>query len=720
MAFADDVVERRKAFVELEDRAAKAMHDELQTMLDEAKAKLDGLSDYTDTDGKLVNNEPSRKRMQAIIRDIQGAINDACLKAKGELIDARETAFKMGAATLQYATEKATGHDFETSTAQIFTQAAKEAATRKVLLDPSNNGKDGTKPDEMFDNVNQWTQEQVQDVLSKAILRGQSIDKTSKQLQAKGDVTKRAATRIVRTNVNAAMNEGHMAFYRDNPEVFSGVRWDAVMDARTSTICAGLNGRFFTLQEEPPGPPAHPNCRCTLVGVLADDLAEEDKAGALKRVKDTATGEYQEVPRDRKFAEWLKEQPASKSKKITGSATKDLLFRDGHLELNELVKPNLKTRTDKEAVELALAKEPDSGKLQALAEKVSAAKRSLQEIDVEDALLAAQNKFNRGSGDEDEKRRKRLDEEQPPQPPVNPPQEPLPPSPRPGDDWFMPSNPEEAQEHWSKQGSKLQDKIDELHNLASAENRHRITNITFGTPEYEASKKKVQEWNSEAQSILNGKASFLEDDLAAMVGACADVEIQPYVRRTFDTQGNPVKLQCATTAETEKAQENLDWARKFITDAWKSPPVKFVKDVDDRAFYRRSEKAIYASEKTDKSTWLHEWCHHLEYENPQIHKATTKFLKDRTKGEPLEKLRDITGVQDYELDEVARRDEFEKKGGSVYMGKFYYTDSNQTTIRATEILTMGMERMVRNPVNFAKDDPDYFKLIWSVMDGSLK
>jgi len=103
---------------------------------------------------------------------------------------------------------------------------------------------------------------------------------------------------------------------------------------------------------------------------------------------------------------------------------------------------------------------------------------------------------------------------------------------------------------------------------------------------------------------------------------------------------------------------------------------------------------------------VHEFCHHIEFENPAISKACKAFRKSRTVGEQPQLLSVLTGDSDYGPEEKAFKDKWAELGGSHYMGKYYGDDAP-----ATEILTMGMERLFLDPIGFAQQDPEYFSFI---------
>lgn len=104
------------------------------------------------------------------------------------------------------------------------------------------------------------------------------------------------------------------------------------------------------------------------------------------------------------------------------------------------------------------------------------------------------------------------------------------------------------------------------------------------------------------------------------------------------------------------------------------------------------------------STAAHEIAHHIEYAHPEVAAKTKAFLKSRAANRPAEKLAKLTGNSSYKSNEIAYEDEWKQRGGSVYSGKIYGSP-------ATELLTMGIERLYKSPVEFLTNDPDYFNFV---------
>jgi len=81
-------------------------------------------------------------------------------------------------------------------------------------------------------------------------------------------------------------------------------------------------------------------------------------------------------------------------------------------------------------------------------------------------------------------------------------------------------------------------------------------------------------------------------------------------------------------------------------------------------------------------------------------------VEKRTGGEIARKLKNIEPNLGYAPSEIARPDKFL----SPYMGKIYRDGS-------TEILSMGLQMFYQNPIKLAREDPDYFDFILTVIRG---
>ena len=109
----------------------------------------------------------------------------------------------------------------------------------------------------------------------------------------------------------------------------------------------------------------------------------------------------------------------------------------------------------------------------------------------------------------------------------------------------------------------------------------------------------------------------------------------------------------------------------------------------------------YIDGKTmDASTVIHEIGHIIETRTPAILRASVAFRNARTVGETPQRM------PGYKKEELALPDKWVERGGSLYSGKVY---TNRSGDYATEILSMGMERLFADVLVFAEKDRTYFE-----------
>lgn len=125
--------------------------------------------------------------------------------------------------------------------------------------------------DRIWDNKDALVKH-IKQNLTAGIIRGDSIQKMSRQLKKDLNVLYYQAERLVRTETNYAMNQGHLKGYADSG-VVEKYEFLAAIDSRTSKLCKNQNGKVYKLSEATVGvnyPPVHCNCRSTVIPILED------------------------------------------------------------------------------------------------------------------------------------------------------------------------------------------------------------------------------------------------------------------------------------------------------------------------------------------------------------------------------------------------------------------------------------------------------------------
>ncbi len=141
----------------------------------------------------------------------------------------------------------------------------------------------------------------VSKIVGGALLSGQGIEKTSKQIRDRFKVSKYYAERLVRTETNHFNNEADAMAYEE-----MGVKeyvFVAVLDSRTSEICQANDNNKYLYKDREVGvnyPPLHPNCRSTTRGYLGEEAEKQLK----RRARNPITGKSELID-NMSYKDWL-------------------------------------------------------------------------------------------------------------------------------------------------------------------------------------------------------------------------------------------------------------------------------------------------------------------------------------------------------------------------------------------------------------------------------
>jgi len=162
------------------------------------------------------------------------------------------------------------------------------------------------------------------------------------------------AVTIVRTAANGILNEARDQVYANNSEVIKGKQWFSTLDTRTSQICMALDGASWDLEGNPikgtttpwrGPPPAHPNCRSTIVPIVKSwaELTSNPKIKKkLQHVEDRikpstrAAMNGTEISANMTYEGWLTRQSKTIQLDVLGP-TKYELWKKGQLSLSDLI-----------------------------------------------------------------------------------------------------------------------------------------------------------------------------------------------------------------------------------------------------------------------------------------------------------------------------------------------------------------------------------------------
>ena len=175
----------------------------------------------------------------------------------------------------------------------------------------------------------------VQDIRDGVTLREEN-QQILNRVERAAPFQKKQAGVMIRTLSNHVSVQARDLLLQGNDGLFDGYEWVAVLDSRTSIVCASRDGTVYPLTDDPvksPKPPAHFNCRSTITPVVKAQFA-----GTQKRTPRVATGAkgQTKVRQTTTYESWLRRQPAAFQDDVLGK-TRGALFRRGKLPISKFV-----------------------------------------------------------------------------------------------------------------------------------------------------------------------------------------------------------------------------------------------------------------------------------------------------------------------------------------------------------------------------------------------
>tara|TARA_R110000796_G_scaffold64465_2_gene149417 strand:+ start:15738 stop:16721 length:984 start_codon:yes stop_codon:yes gene_type:complete len=162
----------------------------------------------------------------------------------------------------------------------------------------------------------------IRQIIFDGVVTGESLRDMAKNVRNLGATrTKAQIDTLTRTLVNHTTAQTRLSFALERKGVFSGEEWIAVLDSRTTMLCAGRDGTVYDVGMGPQ-PPAHWNCRSLRVPVINSQYDEQ-------------TGKSNRED----FDTWLRDQPKGFQEEFfagkSNQKDKLALFRKGDLKLEK-------------------------------------------------------------------------------------------------------------------------------------------------------------------------------------------------------------------------------------------------------------------------------------------------------------------------------------------------------------------------------------------------
>jgi hypothetical protein len=169
------------------------------------------------------------------------------------------------------------------------------------------------------------------------------------------------------------------------------------------------------------------------------------------------------------------------------------------------------------------------------------------------------------------------------------------------------------------------------------------------------------------------------------------------------------------------AQEAVEFVNKIMPNDGrpKATVATYEAPGDTRAHYDDhgpNPKINVAPSGEPTHVMVHELGHHVDNSTPGVLAASVTFVKMRAGEEKNKPMTDFSGG--YKPHEVGVDDDFAKAfGGDKERGRYAGKDYHG---KYTEVVSMGLEQLHRDPVKFAKDDPEYFNFVMGALHGDTR
>jgi SPP1 gp7 family putative phage head morphogenesis protein len=186
-------------------------------------------------------------------------------------------------------------------------------------------------------------------VIRKGIAEGKTVDQIALEVRRGNvhNISRNQAKGLVVTAITATATQADHAVYKANEKALQGWQYVAVLDARTTPICAHRDGEIYLIGDKTHLPPAHFHCRSTTVPVFKSwqQMAELEGVAQVRKENIANLSKKQiafydgQTPLRETYADWLTRQPKDVQFRHLGDYKKVEMFNNGQLELSQFFNP---------------------------------------------------------------------------------------------------------------------------------------------------------------------------------------------------------------------------------------------------------------------------------------------------------------------------------------------------------------------------------------------
>jgi hypothetical protein len=205
-----------------------------------------------------------------------------------------------------------------------------------------------------LNGISETTQRKIKQTISAGIIEGRTTDQIVREIigtrankYADGLMQKsrRDVEAVVRSSISHVAAYGREAVSKKNEDIIKAVKWLSTIDLRTSPECRIRDDKIYTpVTHKPIGHKIpwiaapgqlHWNCRSTSTFVLKSYKEMGIDIEGDANISTTRASLDGQIPSDKSYAEWIKQQSAARQDEVLG-ATRGKLLREGGLKMEDL------------------------------------------------------------------------------------------------------------------------------------------------------------------------------------------------------------------------------------------------------------------------------------------------------------------------------------------------------------------------------------------------
>jgi SPP1 gp7 family putative phage head morphogenesis protein len=189
----------------------------------------------------------------------------------------------------------------------------------------------------------------LESLIRKGIAEGQTNNAIADTLMNEGyKATKSQARGLVVTATTSVYAQADHQVYKANEKALQGYQYIAVLDSRTTPLCAHRDGNIYPITDTEHLPPAHWHCRSTTVPVVKnyEDFAKMEGIAEIRKRNFAALTPKEitqydgQTPMRESYDQWLRRQPKEVQLRHLGDINKLELFRSGQVTLDKFSAPS--------------------------------------------------------------------------------------------------------------------------------------------------------------------------------------------------------------------------------------------------------------------------------------------------------------------------------------------------------------------------------------------